>query len=89
MTTKLSGYRSGAVWTVLVVLSHYATLGTAAPAGTVSSKLETCSDHLLCFIILTEAGAHTYKVVVDAYPQFVYILVWWMFTFYIIMCTSQ
>lgn len=43
MVTKLvSGYRHyGAVWAAVVVLTHCAALGTAAPAGTVSSKLPT------------------------------------------------
>ncbi len=42
MATKLSGYRSGAVWVILVVLSLCANLGSTAPAaaaGTVSGKL--------------------------------------------------
>ena len=90
MTTKLSGYRSGAVWTVLVVLSHCAILGTAAPAGTVSSKLETCRWPFAVILFHYQlTGRHTHLQCcgwcISSICLHFGVNMWWMFTFYIIM----
>ena len=51
--TKLSGNHSGAVWAFLMVLSLYASLGKAAPAGTATSKLPYICTYLYTYVATT------------------------------------
>lgn len=85
MTTKVYNYRIGAIWTAIVVLSHCAAFGIAAPAGTMSGKTLTFAQFHY------RAHTHLYSVEVAIVVYFSVLICgpWWMLKFYKLVCTFQ